>query len=239
MDGITRAFSTENRNIAALGKTRSLARLFEGRPIEQLRVDQPVFAEGTELDQVVLVLDGALRSVRMLSDGRRAVCRFFYKGDVLDLCPPASQLTSVEAASPCRIARIRRRNIEASVDSNSNLKSQFIELLASEVAASQDHMLLLSCKTAEERICSFLINFIRRNHLAQGRCVRVELPMCRRDIADHLGLTIETISRTFTKLSQRGALRFDRSRGRKTMLIAQLSLIEHLSAEETDEIQHH
>ncbi|WP_186376939.1 helix-turn-helix domain-containing protein [Agrobacterium sp. DE0009] len=212
------------------GTAPLLLRLFANRPVEHLRYEQPLLPSGPESNQSVLVLNGALRCVILLADGRRTVTRFSYQGEVLDISPDRIGPCMVEAASPTRISRVGRTAIERYSEENPQLRSQVAQWRSCEITSSLDHMLLLACKTAQERLCSFLIDFVIRNHLSVQNDVCLELPMCRRDIADHLGMTIETVSRTFTKLISSGALKLENCRGRKTIVIKKPALLARLAA---------
>lgn len=227
-------FGTTNYNVAAelgrFGRLAPLLRLFENRPIEQLRLDQAISAVASESGQAVLVVSGALRCVIMLADGRRAVTRFVYPGEVLDLSAETIGPCLVEAAAPTRVTRIGHSAIEYSSRDSPEIRSFVSRMRRTEVASAHDYMLLLACKTAQERVCSFLLDFMSRNEVKSQNDIRLELPMCRRDIADHLGLTTETVSRTFTKLIQRGALRLENCVGRKTIIIKQRGLLVRLAA---------
>jgi CRP/FNR family transcriptional regulator len=92
------------------------------------------------------------------------------------------------------------------VQESEELRPQLFERVCDEMAAAQDQMVLLSCKSAEERLCTFLLKHLRRAAAKNGVQSMVALPMTRQDMADYLGLTIETVSRTITKLTNKGVL---------------------------------
>ena len=169
---------------AGLGHTKVLDR------------EQSVFAEGDAADAIFRVLDGVIRLYKLLPDGRRQIIGFFQAGDIMGLAFSDRYLYSAETVTATSLQRIPRTQLETLMDTRPSLARRLLSVTTSELVAAQDQMLLLGRKTALEKLASFLLSLSRR---AGGRRA-IALPMSRGDIADHLGLTTETVSRGFTKL---------------------------------------
>ncbi|MFT6510544.1 MAG: CRP/FNR family transcriptional regulator [Parvibaculaceae bacterium] len=156
--------------------------------------------EGDELNAYYVVLNGAFKLYKLLSDGRRQITGFAFKGDFVGLPYQADYAVTVEALGASKLCQLPREKFEGLSVEAPPLGQRLVKMMAANVAASEDHMLLLGRKTAMERVASFLIWMSCR---AQGRgesALELEVPMSRTDMGDYLGLTVETVSRTFTKL---------------------------------------
>jgi CRP/FNR family nitrogen fixation transcriptional regulator len=170
--------------------------------------NEEVFAEEDEADFVYKVISGAVRDVRILGDGRRHVGAFHLPGDVFGLECQASHASTAEAITDCRIALVRRSLVEKAAAEDATVARALWTLTARDLQAVQDHMVLLGRKTATERVVSFLLRLAGRS----GSSDIVDLAMPRSDIADYLGLTIETVSRTFSQLERDKAIAIPHSR---------------------------
>ena len=166
-----------------------------------------VFGEGESADYVYKVLTGSVRAYRVLSDGRRQVTAFYLPGDVFGIESELEHSNSAEAIDKATILVARRSSVFSTAASNSEVARHLWSTTAAELRRSQNHALLL-IKTAKERIAAFLLDMSERL-AGEGF---VELPMSRQDIADYLGLTIETVSRTLTQLSEGSTIQFLASR---------------------------
>ena len=166
-----------------------------------------VFGEGESADYVYKVLSGSVRAYKVLSDGRRQVTAFYLPGDVFGIESGSEHSYSVEAIDKANILVVRRSSVFSTAESNSEVARHLWSITAAELRRSQNHALLL-IKTAKERIAAFLLDMAER---LAGKGF-VELPMSRQDIADYLGLTIETVSRTLTLLSEGSTIQFLASR---------------------------
>jgi CRP/FNR family nitrogen fixation transcriptional regulator len=170
--------------------------------------NEEIFAEEEEADFVYKVVSGAVRDVRILSDGRRQIGAFHLVGDVFGLECGETHLYSAEAVVDSEIALVRRSALDKAAEQDGAAARKLWELTSRDLLRLQDHMLLLGRKNALERVASFLIRMSTRG--AAGEVV--DLPMSRSDIADYLGLTIETVSRTFTQLERDRAISMPSSR---------------------------
>jgi len=168
-----------------------------------------IFGEDTVSDHLYVVLSGAVRICKLLGDGRRQIETFCMAGDVFGWETAPRHRFSAEAVSDCKVARIKRSILFARAADDAELGHALWALTAAELSRAQDHLLVLGRKTAQERVATFLLDMARR-HGSNG--IEVMLPMSRQDIADYLGLTIETVSRTLTHLEEMDAIALPSSR---------------------------
>lgn len=166
-----------------------------------------IFGEGESADYVYKVLAGSVRAYKVLNDGRRQVTAFYLPGDVFGIESGSEHTTSAEAIDKVSVLVVRRSSLFSTAERDSEVARHLWSITAAELRRSQNHALLL-IKTAKERIAAFLLDMAER---LAGKGF-VELPMSRQDIADHLGLTIETVSRTLTSLSEGSTIQFLASR---------------------------
>lgn len=160
-----------------------------------------IFAQEEEVECFYKVVTGAVRVTRLLADGRRHVVAFHLAGEIFGLEPGDIHQFSAETLSDSRILCVRRSSILAETRGREDAAKQVWRLMALELARAQQHALVLGRLNAEERILAFL------NDLAERQGARlIDLAMSRTDIADYLGLTIETVSRTMTHLERVGVL---------------------------------
>ncbi len=159
--------------------------------------NEEIFGEEEPADFVYKVASGAVRTTRFLCDGRRQIEAFHLPGDVFGLERGEVHRFSAEALTNCQIMVIRRSALDRAVERDCAAARELWVLTSQDLERIQEHMLVLSRKNAAERVASFLLK------LADRRASDiVELPMSRGDIADHLGLTIETVSRTMTQFER-------------------------------------
>ena len=173
------------------------------RPIG-LAPRQALFAQDDEATAVYNVTDGAIRLSRLLPDGRRHVMGFAQIGDFLGLALPERFGVTAEALGPATLCRFERGAFKTLVADKPHLLQHLHERAGYELTLAHDQMMLLGRRTAEEKVALFLVGLRKRYARIGHDSVTLELPMGRQDIADHLGLTIETVSRMLT--------RFDRER---------------------------
>ncbi|MCC2614374.1 cyclic nucleotide-binding domain-containing protein [Neorhizobium sp. Rsf11] len=209
-----------------------LDRLFVKQPVEHLASGQSLFFEGDDAKHVFQVVEGTLRVFRIISGGRRVITGFLDAGDIVGVSLRGRYLYSAEAITPSVVKRLARRQFDAAVASDEGLRPVIFARVCDEMAAAQDQMVLLSSKSAEERLCTFLVKYLRRNTVPG--CTIIELPMTRLDIADYLGLTIETVSRTVTKLANKGILGFENPGLRHTIRIERPGMLAQLTGDGDD-----
>ncbi|WP_291297856.1 Crp/Fnr family transcriptional regulator [Elioraea sp.] len=162
-----------------------------------------LFHEGTPADYVMNVTSGTVKMFKLLGDGRRQILGFRFAGDFLGLSAGTDYVYSAEALAESQLCRFPRRKLDGLRERFPGLNRRLLALSIDELTAAQEQLLLLGRKTAEERLVSFLI-LLSQGQVRRGlRPDPVTLPMTRSDIADYLGLTIETVSRTFSSLRKK------------------------------------
>jgi CRP/FNR family nitrogen fixation transcriptional regulator len=166
-----------------------------------------IYGEGEPADYVYKVVSGTVRTYKVLSDGRRQIGAFYLTGDVFGLEMGEEHTFSAEAITDSKVLVIKRSAVVALAERDHDVARQLWSLTSGELRRAQDHIMLL-VKTAQERVASFLLEMAQR--LPAGNAI--ELPMSRQDIADYLGLTIETVSRTLTHLENTAAIELPSSR---------------------------
>ena len=166
-----------------------------------------IFGENEPADYVYRVISGSVRTYKILSDGRRQVGGFYLPGDIFGLEFAEEHTFSAEAISDAKVVVVKRSAITALAGRDLAIGRELFALTGSELRRVQDRVLLL-VKSAQERVASFLLEMAERASAGNT----VELPMSRQDIADYLGLTIETVSRTLTGLESAAAIEVPTSR---------------------------
>ncbi|MBI3198657.1 MAG: helix-turn-helix domain-containing protein [Rhodospirillales bacterium] len=164
---------------------------------------EEVFAEGEPSDFFYKVVSGTVRTYKLLNDGRRQIDEFHLGGDIFGLEPGEQHRFSAEAVDDATVVMFRRRRFAVIAQDDPALGDQVMASLMHNLQRAHDHMLLLGRKSAQERIATFLLDISKR--IAKGDSF--DLPMQRSDIADHLGLTIETVSRTLTQFARDGLIK--------------------------------
>lgn len=168
---------------------------------------QALFHEGDANPFVFNVVEGAVKLYRLLPDGRRQITGFLFQGDFLGLGGRATASFTAEALTPLQACRFRRGDFDQLLNAMPALEHRLVALAGDELMAAQEQIVLLGRKTAKERLASFLLRLAERQQQLGGAPDQVHLPMTRLDIADYLGLTIETVSRVMTQLKTSGLIR--------------------------------
>jgi CRP/FNR family nitrogen fixation transcriptional regulator len=145
-----------------------------------------------------------VRTVRLMGDGRRQVGAFLWPGDLIGIDDLDQHYSDAEAVTDVALRRYSRRMVEAEAESHAAVALWLRAMTLDNLRRAHRQMALLGRKTALEKIASFLLDMDRRSAPTEGRMV--ELPMNRADIADHLGLSIETVCRGLAQLQRQGAV---------------------------------
>jgi CRP/FNR family nitrogen fixation transcriptional regulator len=172
------------------------------------RKDEEIYGEDEPSDYVYQVISGAVRSYKLLSDGRRRIGAFYLPGDVFGLESGQVHRLTAEAAADTIVRLVKRRSLEQAAGITVQVARTLWTMTAGELRHAEDHILLLGRKSAMERVANFLLEMDRRLAAAG----MIALPMCRRDIGDYLGLTLETVSRALSQLHADGVLGFSGAR---------------------------
>jgi CRP/FNR family transcriptional regulator, nitrogen fixation regulation protein len=173
----------------------------------EFRRNVEIYGEDEPADYLYKVVSGAVRTSRLLADGRRQIGAFYLPGDVFGLEDGDVHSFSAEAISDATVIVIKRSAVLALAERQSEVARELWSVTSRELHRAQEHLVAL-IKTAEERVVSFLLEMAGR--VSGGD--RINLPMSRQDIADYLGLTIETVSRTMTHLESVAAIALPTSR---------------------------
>ena len=159
------------------------------------------------------ITEGVVKVYRLLPDGRQQITGFLFPGDFLGLGADGIYGFSAEAVTPVRYCRFERKALMRLLVEFPLMEQRLLAIASSELAAAQEQMVLLGRKTAREKVASFLTALSRRVRNSESARERFELPMSRADIADYLGLTTETVSRTFTQLREEGLIELPKGGG--------------------------
>jgi CRP/FNR family transcriptional regulator, nitrogen fixation regulation protein len=169
--------------------------------------NEEIFGENEPAEYVYKVVTGTVRTYKILTDGRRQISGFHLPGDIFGLEAGEEHTFSAEAISEATVLVVKRSTVTALAQRDGDIARQLWNLTARELHRAHEHMLLL-IKNAQERVAAFLLEMAERVPVGNT----VELPMSRQDIADYLGLTIETVSRTLTQLECAAAIELPSSR---------------------------
>ncbi|MET7242338.1 helix-turn-helix domain-containing protein [Methylobacterium sp. EM32] len=168
----------------------------------RVAAEEEIYAEGDRAVHFYKVMSGAVRTYRLLSDGRRQIDGFHLPGDIFGLEAGDERRAGADAVADTTLLAFRHGDRDALAGEAGALAREVVAAMLRALERAQDHMLLLGRKSARERVASFLLGLAGR----AGSDGTVALPMSRADIADHLGLTIESVSRTFTGLERDGVI---------------------------------
>ena len=182
-----------------------------------------IYGEDEPADYVYKVVSGAVRSYKLLSDGRRQIGAFHLPGDVFGLEAGDEHRFTAEAIADSVVLVAKKSAIVAHAARDGGLAQALWAVTAGDLERAQDHLLLLGRKNAHERVATFLLEMASR----AAATTEIELPMSRQDIADYLGLTIETVSRTLTQLEGEAAIEIPTSR---RILLRDRSALRRLNA---------
>ena len=174
----------------------------------EVAAGQMLIVEGDQRTHAFRVLAGGLRLYKALPDGRRQVVDFRVPGECFGLLGGDHYAYSVEAIGASALARYSRVHLDAGLRSNPELALRLLEAATIDLEQARAHMLLLGRQSADEKVASFLLRLAHRVGAGTGGAVGFRLPMTRQDMADYLGLTIETVSRTLTRLRREGLIGF-------------------------------
>jgi CRP/FNR family transcriptional regulator len=167
---------------------------------------ETLFLENDAADSAYTLTRGALRLYRVFADGRRQVIGFLLPGDFIGIEDDGYRRFSADAVTEVTLCHYPKRDFARLVDDKPHLLQQLYRTAAHDLIDARDHMMALGQRSAREKIAWFLIHL--RNRFARGGTPsdQIEVPMSRQDIGDYLGLTIETVSRTLTRLAREGTV---------------------------------
>ena len=167
-----------------------------------------IFGEAEAADYIYCVVSGAVRTMRFTNDGRRQILGFHLPGEIFGIELGVKHTLTAEAVSPTEVIMVRRSLLEKAAAEDPRAARCWLEYAGRTLDEARDHALILGRKGAGERVAAFLLGISKR--LLHGQ--DFDLPMSRADIADYLGLTIETVSRSFTEMERQHAIGLPSSR---------------------------
>ncbi|MBR1168080.1 MULTISPECIES: helix-turn-helix domain-containing protein [Bradyrhizobium] len=179
------------------------------------RKGSEIYGEKEPAEYVYQVKSGAVRSYKLLSDGRRQIGAFHLVGDIFGLENGSEHRFTTEAIVDTTVRLIKRQSLETVAEGDAMVARNLLSMTTSNLQHAEDHMLLLGRKTSLERVAAFLLEMDKRLTAAGV----MALPMSRRDIADYLGLTLETVSRALSRLHELGVLGFIGNTQRQIVLL--------------------
>lgn len=199
---------TQNLRFAPPAASPSLADSLEmmGASMSYAR-NAEIYGEDEPTEYLYKLVSGTVRTSKILNDGRRQIGQFYLPGDLFGHEVGNEHSFSAEAITQVKVIVIKRSAVEALAARDNDVARQLWAMTGRELQRMQEHILLL-IKTAQERVAGFLLEMAERIKSTN----EVELPMSRQDIADYLGLTIETVSRTLTILENSAAIALPSSR---------------------------
>lgn len=182
-----------------LGLGRQAGHLMSANPIQHVPAGELLFSQGDKAGWVFEVLSGMVRLYKLLPDGRRQVTGFLTAGQLLGMAPEGTCVFTADTITEVSLCRYKRDAFERLIDEVPGFARRLLAVTSHELHAAQDQMVLLGRKSAAEKVASFLL-------MLPARQDDIDVPMTRGDIADYLGLTVETVSRTLTRLRQDGLI---------------------------------
>ncbi|MGO9133183.1 MAG: helix-turn-helix domain-containing protein [Methylovirgula sp.] len=200
----------DSRSIPQIGTE---IELLAGHPLTagaqfSYRADEEIYGEDEPAEFIYKVVSGAVRSYKLLADGRRQIGAFHLAGDLFGLEASSTHQLTAEAIVETKVVLLKRRALDTLAAENVRIAYKLWTAAAENLRSAEQRMLLLGRKTAQERVASFLIEMDDRC----GGTGMIDLPMSRRDVADYLGLTLETVSRAISQMRTSGMLRLANAR---------------------------
>jgi CRP/FNR family transcriptional regulator len=193
-------------SVCAAIDDRDLERLARAAVTQHYEPGQTFIEEGAPAEFFFNMTGGTARLYKLLPDGRRQITGFSHAGDFLGLAVSKTYGFSAEAVDRVHVCRFSRAKMYALLEDFPAMEKRLLDTAGNELAAAQEQMLLLGRKTARERLASFLTVLTRDSTPWAPPRSTLHLAMTRSDIADYLGLTIETVSRTFTRFRNDGLI---------------------------------
>ena len=180
-------------------------------PTQTLDPREDLFLDGDDASHLYEVIEGIVCAYRILPDGGRHIVSFYYPGDVLGYCSTQAYAFSAQALTSVSVRRIALVSLERQMRQRPELAQKLLRMAAVELTATRDHLVCLAAKSAEAKTASFLLALSRRNAAVGENPAEIRLPMTRLDIADYLGLTLETVSRMLSKFKRQGLIDLPRA----------------------------
>ncbi|MDO1558593.1 helix-turn-helix domain-containing protein [Brevundimonas sp. 2R-24] len=172
--------------------------------VKTVSAGSEIFLQDQAASCLYRLVSGSVRTIRLTEDGRRQIGDFFFAGDLIGLEDDGAHAFTAEALERCEILVLRRSQVEAAATTNAAVAQILFHAGAARLQRMQRHLIQIGRKSAIERVAAALAQFAER-----GDAETVELPMSRQDLADYLGLTIETVSRMISQLQAHKVIRLN------------------------------
>ncbi len=198
--------SARSKGLCSALKDEELPRLSAISHHKDYAPEEPVIREADEAEALFTITSGMAKVYKTLPDGRRVITGFATAGDALGLAAGGRYAYSVDAVTPLSVCRAFRPQMETLVRENPQVQGRLLSMASLELTAAQDQILLLGCKNATERLCSFLLSMARRQGKDGDASPTLYLPISKQDISAYLGLRPETLSRVLRKLQDNGVI---------------------------------
>jgi CRP/FNR family transcriptional regulator len=179
--------------------------LFSGKPCYGIGADEGLFWEGDAVASVFQVVSGVIRTFRFTKDGRRGITAFILPGEILGLAFVEQCFYSAQAVVPSKVRRLSLASVRARIEGE-DIRRDYLAAVGRELQSAQSHILVLSQLGAEERVAAALLDLARRMGIGEEGPVQLSIPMSRSDLADYLGLSVETVCRAITHLRRNGCI---------------------------------
>jgi CRP/FNR family nitrogen fixation transcriptional regulator len=197
----TNSHEAKNDALSALDTLGSVCRFRRG---------DTIFGEGDELRSSYKIVSGAVRLSRITEDGRRQIVEFRTAGDFVGFEWDGRCALGAEAVRDVVAVRYMRTRVDRLVEERSDVRESLVALIRDELRSAHEHLIALGCQGAKERLANFLLQLARKARANDGETIEIELG--RQDMADYLGLTLETISRTLSEFKRIGAIALPKRR---------------------------
>lgn len=168
------------------------------------RAKSTLFYQGDPVEHLIEVIRGTVKLYKLMADGRRQITGFYFAGSVLGIAARHRYEYCAETITEVTYRRYPRLSLDFAIDHDPSTGRMLFELASAELAEAHRQMLLLGRKRPVEKVASFLLDWARRSGRVVEPGFELHLPMGRGDIADYLGLTIETVSRTISRFRKAG-----------------------------------
>lgn len=176
--------------------------------VRRAAAKEHIFVSGDPCVHLYRVEEGMVCLYKVAQNGQRQIVRFCFPGDYFGLGAQNEHVAGAQALQPSRLRAVPLAELTRKAEAYPRLGAELYRMLSDELARLQDHLLTVGQRSALERVANFLVGLSRRNAASGGDPETLTLPMTREDIGDFLGLTLETVSRTFTKLRVAGLAEF-------------------------------
>ncbi|MEM0976820.1 MAG: Crp/Fnr family transcriptional regulator [Pseudomonadota bacterium] len=220
-----------HRAVCARCEVDELNRLETMKSYKSFEAGQPIMWRGDDLTAFSTVVSGIASLSKSLDDGRTQMVGLLLPSDFIGRPGRNTIDFDVTATTDVTLCRFERTAFEALISDTPHIAQRMLEMALDELDAARDWMVMLGRKTAREKIATFLEMLVRRSDLHAATGASVALPLTREEIANFLGLTLETVSRQMTSLRKEGVVAFD---DRKNVSILDIPALHDATGDDND-----